>query len=225
MFDAYIQVYKKTDRLERSLSSFRKFYPDSSIVLFSDNGDDLSDVALDFSCTYFHSNVNTGISPMGFSKDQAIEWIKRFKRSFDIGKNPYLIYMEDDVLIRNHINVDPEVKIAGTHENPIDHRIIEYFENKYGFKFCTDRYGACGGSIYEKETFLNLFDRFIDIINNDFDTLENDYGYRLGFLDIFMPVFYMANGICYRLNTQMIETHRDANWINTQHPIVHGKSW
>ena len=62
MFDAYIQVFNKTDRLEKCLSSFRDFYPDSSIILFSDGGEDLTNVADSFSCRYFHSEVNTGLN-------------------------------------------------------------------------------------------------------------------------------------------------------------------
>ena len=225
MFDAYIQVFNKTDRLEKCLSSFRDFYPDSSIILFSDGGEDLTNVADSFSCRYFHSEVNTGLSSNGFSENEALEWLSRFKNSFILGKNPYILYLEDDVLIRGTISVPQESKILGAMENPIDDRVVDYFQEKYGFNFSSRKYGTCGGSIFHRETFLSIFENIERMIREDFVELETRFGYRLGFLDIFMPVLYMANGIEYDLNDQMVETHRNPQWMNTAHPIVHGKEW
>jgi len=225
MFDAYIQVFTNSERLERCLRSFRDFYPDSSIVMVSDAGDDLVNISDDFSCHYFKSDLNTGLSSRGFSEEQALEWISRFKRVFTMGDNPYVLYLEDDVLIRGNISDPHPSKILGAMENPIDDRVVEYFEQKYGHSFQCRKYGTCGGSIFHRETFLSICDSIENMIKEDFPVLEDRFGYRLGFLDIFMPVFYMANGIDYSLNDQMIETHRNSDWMTTGHPIVHGKGW
>jgi len=55
---AFLQCYKEPLATYKCLESFRSFYPDSSIVLLSDNGYDYSEMAKHFHCIYIHSNEN-----------------------------------------------------------------------------------------------------------------------------------------------------------------------
>lgn len=225
MIDAYIQAHKISNRLEECLAAFRMFYPDSSILLVSDNGDDLSGIATKFRCEYIYSTTRTGMEPQGFTKEQNLEWFGRLTKAAKLGNNPYLIYLEDDVLVRGHVNIDRNTHISGVEINPIDHRIIRHMEQKHNVTFNTNLYGASGGAIYKKETMLEIHDDIIEMMENDLPEMERICGHGLGYLDLYMAVFYMAKGIKYQTNDQLVETHRNSYWRNTNHPIVHGKDW
>lgn len=224
MVDAYIQVLKDSKKLHFTLENFRKIYPDSNIFLVSDKGDNLAEVANKYNCKYLHAETNTGIESIGFTKEQSFEWLKRFKQSFDYAKNEYLIYLEDDVLVRGEININKSWKIAGAQVNIINKHIIDYFEKKYHHKFSTNLYGACGGAIYHVPTFINLYDNFVNMIENDFDFFYDIHKINFGYLDMFMPALFMANGIEYSFSTELTESHRNENWKTTPQPIVHGKN-
>ena len=57
-FGAYFQCYKNPYATYKCLESFRKFYPESTIVLLSDNGYNYSEMAKKFNCIYIHEMTN-----------------------------------------------------------------------------------------------------------------------------------------------------------------------
>ena len=57
-FGAYLQCHKNPYATYKCLESFRKFYPDNTIVLLSDNGYDYTGMSKYFNCIYIHSHEN-----------------------------------------------------------------------------------------------------------------------------------------------------------------------
>jgi hypothetical protein len=219
---AYLQTYKNDGKTDFVLSNFRKHYPTSPIYLVSDNGDNFSEIANKYNCFYEHSKNNTGVSPLGWNKEQTFIWLDRFYKAHQYCQSEYILYLEDDVLIRsNNINFN-NIDIAGVLENPIPSSILKYLSEKYKATFNTDKYGTGGGAIYKSEILINNYDKLITLINNEWTNLTNIHK-SFGFVDMFMPLFYMTLNYKYTLNTNLIEGHRNSNWRNTKHPIIHGK--
>jgi hypothetical protein len=79
--------------------------------------------------------------------------------------------------------------------------------------FNSHLYGACGGTIYKTEAFLNSYDNFVGYIKGEVTSFA--------FLDMFMPVLYMLCGMPYSLNTELTEPKRNSDWLISQHSIVH----
>jgi hypothetical protein len=219
MLGAYLQTFKNDGKTEFVLNNFIKFYPTAPIYLVSDKGDDFSDIAKKYSCSYSYSVYNLGVRDGGYDKYEMQIWLNRLRAAIEYCKTDYLLYLEDDVLVRGFIDTDGII-IAGVQENHIPINIIKYLENKYKVTFNADRYGTCGGAIYHCGIFLKLFEEISNIVYDDFDNLK-EYGF--GYLDIFMPSVYMALGYKYQRNHNIIETERVADWKSTKHPIVHGK--
>jgi hypothetical protein len=84
-------------------------------------------------------------------------------------------------------------------------------------------YGACGGTIYKVEFFLNNFNNFIKIIEDSFDEVQKLHQIQFGYLDMFMPVLYMLCNSTYDDNVFLCETHRNSNCMNSNSKIIHGK--
>lgn len=211
---AYIQIFKDDGKARHTLENFRKHYPDSPVYIVSDNGDNFVDLAKQYNCRYVHDNINTGSGAGGWNKQQLLLWLQRMKHAFEYCNTEYILYLEDDVLIRNVIKIDKSWHIAGLHVNPIPDYFRQYPHN-------TTVYGACGGSIYKTQTFLNLYSSMVDFINDEFDHIERVLGSRIfGCLDLTMPVLYMIHGFDYSENTEQSEPTK-CDWRNSHHPIIH----
>lgn len=221
---AYLQVLRNSPKLEFTIKNFRRFYPDSYFYLVSDGGDDLSLIAKKFNCDYLYSSINCGISSDGHTRHQAVEWFTRFHTACLKCKSDYLIYLEDDVLIRGEINVNPNWKLACVLENVMNPAFERFSIRRFGTRFNTNLFGACGGAIYHVPTVLALSNFIFDRINLDFFEFQSYVGGKFGFADMYMTIFFMMGGAEVSLNTEMTESHRNPNWLNSYHPIVHGKS-
>lgn len=219
---AYLQTYKNDGRTDFALHHFRKHFDDSPFYLVSDKGDNFQELANKYNVEYEHSEIHLGAGYEGYTIDEMKEWLSRLYRGFTFCKSDYVIYMEDDVLIRHkNINCD-NIIIAGVLENPIKEDVIEYFERRYGNKFSTNLYGACGGTIYETETFVNNYNNFIKIIDECWYDIKKK-GINISYLDMFAPILFMSLGYPYTKNINLIEDHRGDNWRESTHSLLHGK--
>ena len=219
---AYLQVFKNTGYPEFTLSHFRNFYPDSKIYMVSDCGYDFSSLASEKGCVYEHSPINVGVKPGGFSKAEILEWLWRLKRCFEYCDEEFVIYLEDDILTRGRIDVDAKSVISGFLGNRFPSSISEYFRSKYKTaKFNSGNYGACGGTVYHRKTFLDNFHSIVKIVDEDFDKVVYGISFLFAHFDCFMTVVYMAMGYGYDINKNLVGTVYTPSWRNTAHPVVH----
>jgi hypothetical protein len=217
---AYLPIYKNLELAERTVKSFRNFYPKEPFYLLSDNGLDFSDLAKKYDCYYEHSDVNTGINPY-LSKESFSIQQNRFKRAFEYCCSDYVIYLEDDVLIRKKICIDPTVYIAGVMVgNIIPQALIKYLEDKYRCKFEHNQYGACGGALLKRQTYIDNFNIVERFIKEDLDIVIECCN-RIIAGDMLMVVLYTIFGYTYKKNNEIVEVLRDSSWRNSSHAIVH----
>lgn len=101
---AYYQCYKQPKTVIHALQSFRAIYPDSTVVMVSNNGIDMNHVAEYFNCDYTHSNESTSdISTHCRTEDEIKLYIKRLYEAAKKIKENYIMILADDVRLFNPI--------------------------------------------------------------------------------------------------------------------------
>lgn len=150
------------------LDHFRLAYPDSTLILACDGGDDFSSLAKHYGATYFHDHQLNG-KPLYFDTAAEIaEFGRRLKRGFDLATEDYLILLEDDVVVYRPVSGPLLFDINGCNF----HTDLGW---KASMKWCLSKYnpavanmmvniyyGGCGGCILRTSFFrkhlVSIFD-------------------------------------------------------------------
>ena len=180
-FGAYYQCHKEPYATYTVLESFRKWYPDASIVLVCDNAYDYSAMAKHFDCEYIHSkrNICSWLYDVysGAHINHGISMIDRIVSGLAYIKEDYFMWLEDDVILNGKVDNVFKYDINGycPHRlNPDTTKALNEFyphidpNGDY-------RWSGHGGSIIKKKTFLSA------VNNNDIvrDVLYNWHNYHL----------------------------------------------
>lgn len=228
-FGAHYQVYKNNKATRFALENFRKHFPDNPIVLISDGGNDFSDMAEEFNCTYhMMENLFAKDSKFRIFEDEdhcawnglrLIEWWRRQKLVCEETGQDYVMIMEDDVFIQDSFDIEPPFYLKGIRRvNPFMPAMQEDILKCSGKP---DRgYGMCGGSIYNAKTFLSIYDDVVDDIKTNHDRLVKEDRFQwkaLGAYDLSLTYHFNKRGYEYE----------PAHWLgqvsegNTGLPVVH----
>jgi len=222
---AIFTVYKNKKATRFVLENFKKFFPDSPIVLISDGGDDFSDLATEFSCSYYHMENLYGDSTnnyptLPYNKERMLRWWDRLNLSVHINNTKYMMILEDDVYVKDNFEI-PDINLAGV-------RIGNYFsnemlkeikENNPDLNF-SNNYGMCGGSIFNCDIFRLIYDDVVlDIKENHDKLLESNKEYfLLGAVDANITYHFNKRGYPYSHAPWLAEKReRDCN----NFPVVH----
>ena len=176
-FGAFLTVYKNPLATYKCLESFRKFYPNNTIVLISDNGYNYTEMAKLFNCIYTHCNEqlwliyhDTEDIKKGINGKQ-LQWVnkllERIYNGFSQIKEDYFIWLEDDVVINRRLN-DPLIcDINGYNPNSYWLSMLEKMKQKYPIIDINKRYTWSGGgaSIFNKKNIMKYMENK-DIIND-----------------------------------------------------------
>lgn len=206
--DALHLVYKNKPASEEAIKSFRNFYPESDYTLIGDNGDNYYDIATKYSCNYFHSPIKCGYpqGKKGFNKEQIDEYLKRVSIACFLSKGTHIIVMEDDVHILNKIKIsESDLMLVGSEcvHNIIHPLLIKYLNQMCG-KHIEHFYGMGGGTIFNKEIFLQAYNNYNKIILENFDNIQSFYP-TIGWTDCILSVFMMLGGASHTINNQRYE--------------------
>lgn len=221
---AYHQAYKNRNATFHAVESFRNFYPDTPYHLCSDNGFDFQDIAETFNCSYKHYDDRIGYDPKwGFGVSGAKKWLKRFHSALLNMECDYIVMMEDDVLIQNYIDLpEGDIFVHNNKGNVIRKEFRDYFSEKYSVTFFDEWYGAGGGSIFKRDTFIKNYDRIMDIFEIEmqkvFDLKMNR---GIGWPDHFMTLFYTMCGKRQVPLSSLTEANKNSDWSNPKYSIVH----
>ena len=98
---------------------------------------------------------------------------------------------------------------------------MEYLTLKYGVEWNVNYYGTGGGSIFNAKTFLENYERVIKIFEEEFDYIKENLCGNLGWVDVWMPMYYFLCGKHYRHNNLLTETTSNPIWTISKEPIVH----
>jgi len=180
-FGAFLQCYKEPMATYKCLESFRNHYPNSTIILLSDNGYNYEYMAKHFNCIYIHSDENVPLCNKDFSNERYIEnvnkIIKRFETAFRLIPEDFVMWLEDDVVINNKITDSFRYDINGFCPNRYNNSMIDGLNQTYDFitRGNLYRWSGHGGSVFNKSNLLRYFENK-EIIN---DTLINWKKYNL----------------------------------------------
>ncbi len=95
---AFYQCYKQPKALINTLRHFRNIYPESTLVLVSNNGDDVGNVAKYFNCNYTHSTESTSDFSVYCKDEAAVKlYVSRIYKAAQIIKEDYILLLADDV--------------------------------------------------------------------------------------------------------------------------------
>ena len=181
-FGAYLQCHKNPLATYKCLESFRSFYPNSTIVLLSDNGYDYTTMAEHFNCIYIHEYENVwltcwNIDDLSHNVQNSYKLINRMNKVFSCIKEEYVMWLEDDVSINGKIQDVFNYDLNGFSPNRfLDFQIDELYK-KYTFLNKNNIYlfNGHGGSVFYKNTFLHYL-KNQEIID---DILYNWKNYKL----------------------------------------------
>uniref|UniRef100_A0A6C0DNT0 Glycosyltransferase 2-like domain-containing protein n=1 Tax=viral metagenome TaxID=1070528 RepID=A0A6C0DNT0_9ZZZZ len=188
---AYYQCHKNPYATFHCLFSFRSHYPDSTIVLISDNGYDYSEMAKCFNCIYIHDNSNAKFISThqdiisGSHIENMNRLIERVKTAFILIKEDYVIWLEDDVFVRNKIQEQFHYDLNGFCPNMFSRFTILKLKENYPFLEEKEyRYSGHGGSVFKKQSLLESFENKTRVEELLRDWLE------IGFYELCQDVFF-----------------------------------
>lgn len=228
ILSVFHSAYKNKKATEEAIKNFRK-YNDGPYFLVSDGGDDFSEIAKKYNCYYQHFDWNLSLRdhnhPSGIygnTKQETLEWLRRFYLACTLLESDHIMMMEDDVLIKGKINVEENVEFSGLDNGPFIHKeLIEYLTQKYDAKFDYNWYGLPGGAIFKTKTFVENYDRITKIFNDEFDYIKDNLMKSIGFVDVWMTVYFYLCKKPYTINPYFTEVTTNPNWKNSNYAIVH----
>jgi len=180
-FGAYLQCYKNPYATYKCLESFRKFYPDNTVVLLSDNGYDYTEMAKYFKCIYIHSHENVQFIYKDSNDigkfENTFKLIDRVINAFQLCNEEYIMWLEDDVSINNRITDTFMYEINGFCPNRLSDTSVERLREKYTSIDSNKKYHFTGhgGSIFNKNFLIESMQNKVII----HDILENWIYYEL----------------------------------------------
>jgi hypothetical protein len=220
-FGVHHQAFKNKKAVEFVLESFRKYHPEDPYVIWSDNGDDYSDLCEKYNVKYFHSDYNVGIKH--YDKNQVFELFDRIRKTCEFVNKKYIVWMEDDVLIRGKIEIDDSVEFSGQSftGNYFWGDSFDYLTKKYNIMPNVKWFGTAGGAVLLSEIFLEKFDVIEKFIENDYEYMTNALWTEMGHPDIMITIAHFLCGKKYSVNTQLTDVNKNPDWRNSNHTLVH----
>jgi len=174
---AFFQCYKNPYATYKALESFRQHYPDSPIVLLSDNGYNYEKMAEHFNCKYIHATENIPVWINYQTDEQYVSMgrklVERVCECFKQLNCEYILLLEDDVKVQNPIDqrmLQSGADIFGYNPNSISREIMRIFHEKYNsIDINKDYYySGHGGSFYKRDSCVDFFsnkDVVEDVLN------------------------------------------------------------
>lgn len=228
-FSVYHQVYKNKSWTRQSLSSLLKFYPDIKILILSDAGDDYSDFVSEFNIDYIYDDFNVGIydtlNPKvisgqhiyGWTKEEALVFLKRIYNFAKKCNTKYIFFSEDDIIINNKFTINhQEFDLTGRiPANFFPGDFLNYLKEIFP-KSNLEQWGCCAGNFLKTESFIYCYENSIDFLNDNYDFIIKNKFSQLGWNDVLFNFIFGINGMTYINNYDYSE-------IDSSFPIYHDK--
>lgn len=221
-FGVFYQVYNNKNATRFVLENFRKYFPDNPVVLISDGGENFSDIALEYRCSFhmrenIFGNKTNNYDTHCYDSKRTIEWWNRQKLVSEICLQDYVMIMEDDVLFQENFDIKAPFQLRGVRRSNILTDPILKEIAKCGYE--GNSYGMCGGSMYNAKTLLDIYDDVIVDITENHDRLISEELH-------FRPLGAVDCNITYHFNKRG-HKYEAAPWLgqvsegNAHLPVVH----
>jgi hypothetical protein len=176
---AYYQCHKNAASFVRTIKSFKKYYPESDIVVVNDGGYNYEEFCRD-NCIYYSyiNKTNTTKDSLIFNNyESSIVFLENLYNSFKYIKETHILLLEDDVRVLKKHTLPFSHTINGCNKNEKLTGGIEQLLRQRGYNGPL-HYGACGGCVLDKRFFesidFNEIKRLIYIIKDYMNTFASD---------------------------------------------------
>jgi len=215
--DAFFQAYKNPKATLAVVEGFSKAFLDGLIVMFSDNGVDFSNLENHFNLKYIHCEENIGV--WWSNTTNAFKWLERLMLAINTSKNPYMMILEEDVMIRKRPTDYSENDMIGPYGNAwLSKKATEYLvsKNKKLAGKESLNFGGCGGSIFKKSI---LQEMGIDNLKRETE-LAPELNVHL-VTDCYLSFLIYSSGGTLGKFPSFVETWQEDIWKNAEYSIVH----
>lgn len=223
--DAFYQTYKNKLATEFVIDSFFN-NGGEKIYLISDHGENFSYLINKYPSKIIYHHYNENIHTAQWNKDKCLKALDRIKIACENLNGKYIMKLEDDVWLRGNINtIVPKKEIIGPrlhhHNNHIDKECVEFIE-KFGKKSGKwIAFGGCGGTIFNREIFLDEYNFFVPLIDKHFDELIPITHTKIQYADFCLTFCFNISGYEYDENPDYTEDTYDDDWETNGKMIVH----
>lgn len=222
---------KQVESCDLVLSYIRKHYPTSyCIVLGVKDGPDYYDVCKKYNAEYFQSNKKLDYpkEPYGWRKHEVIDFLEKFYIAFMRSDTTHMMYVEEDTLVLNPITLTDDMEIMGFKTswpdgsklpNGFPDKFIEIIKEYSGKTPNVTGYGAGGGVIFKKDTFVENFPKIKKFIEEKLDYIQENIYPTAGWIDCFLTYYYLLCGKDYVYNPLAViidnnfEPEKAESWI------------
>lgn len=221
---AFYMAYDNEKATNFVLQNFRKFYPESPVMLISDGGKDFSDLSRKYNTNFVKlDNIfyTPGIVGAYYDSRRLKELWRRHLLSVQNAKTDYIMILEDDVLVQGEISLSNRFSLKGVVAgNKMPKLACDIIQNEGGITL-NDEYGACGGAVYNANDFLSIYDDAINFIDKNHDSLFFVEGENMNCCscDCNLVFHFNRKGFKYEKAEWLGEYFRNPNW--KEFPVVH----
>jgi hypothetical protein len=173
----------------KALEQLRKIYPTVPVALFEDGSRILNSVAQKFNCCYVwceSQGINNPTSGRVFVDLNGMhKWLTRIHNACatTLKDVEWIIHYEDDVWCKNQITKPPLFDLAGANGPLYTTELYEFLKQKFNILDesrnhwsplgSLQSYGACGGTIFNREKFISIYPKINQIDWNEIAKLDD----------------------------------------------------
>jgi hypothetical protein len=227
----YLWGYKNIEAGEKSIETFKKFYPDSDLFITVDVGgeiDGYTEISNKYNANIKINSIKIGrcgifgdysnSNPNGdenfrthWPKENAFEWLDGIYDACLKTLSKYMIILEEDVFILKPISIlNREFGASIVTTNNIIPDVILNFIKSLGGNVEDNKYGCCGGCIINTQDFIRGYEFCKDELFKNYDEIGK-YSKLIGWSDCILQVIIQCAGSRVIVNQQLVEP-----WMQTE---------
>lgn len=233
LISGYLWAFKNYEAGKKSLQTLKKFYSDADLFINVDFDGDLENykkAAEEIDATFSVNNFQLGycgnfgninIGRDCWPKEHSFEWLRGLYDACKKTNSKYILLLEEDDFVLKPISiVDTEFSMAihptcpgptGKYRpNFIPNEFLVYISN-FGGNSISPGYAAGGGTIFNREHFIDSFDRCKDKFWKDYDYLKS-INKIIGWQDFLLQFIMMMGGYEIIQNNGLCETWEVDDW-------------
>jgi hypothetical protein len=226
------QCFRSAKATRYAASRFLQWNREVPYYLWSDAGDDFSELARSLKINYRYSDINVGHSR--YTPDKLYELLARIKQTADSTGADLILWMEDDVITRKKLNIAMGVQstcLLTTHKIwPACHELLR---QKYAVEPNVPSWGMAGGSLLNGNLFRQQWPLIHEFVYVDYPHLLETCGAEVGYGDVLLQMIHMIAEIPCDVGKYVVDhcekPFPDIPWLRNirkyhynQKPLVHG---
>jgi hypothetical protein len=184
------QCFRSPEATRHAASLFLRWNPDVPYYLWSDAGDDFSELARSLNINYQRSEINVGHSR--YNQEQLYELLSRIRQTANSSGADLILWMEDDVITRKQLKIASDVQstcLSTTHKIwPACHDLLR---QKYHVEPNVPSWGMAGGSLLNGRLFRERWPLIHEFASVDYPHLLKTCGPEVAYADVLMQMIHM----------------------------------